>query len=96
MTFGIGKDFKCKIVELINHSESLVHVFELLSKHEPCQLGLKLTGIQILEFISLLNAFLDVKFWESHIQVSLAIVDSLEELNEVGFGKTVLTLSCLR
>jgi len=96
MALGIGKDFKCKIIELINHSESLVHVFELLSKHETCQLGLKLSSIQILEFISLLNAFLDVKFWKSHIHLSLAIVDSLEELNEVSFGETELTLSCLR
>jgi len=67
LALRVTKDTVGKFVKFKNHVETFLVVLELRSKHKTCQFRLELTGEEIFKAISLLNAFLNVKFWHRSI-----------------------------
>jgi len=90
---GAGENTVCKFIKFIHHLKSIIHVSELISKLKTSQFRLKLSGEETFDlWCCVVDALLNVHLWKRSINVSLSIIDTLEELNELSFGKAVLAL----
>ena len=89
LTIFLVKDVFQIVLESDDLIHSSLHVVVIVSDHDLGQRSLDASEISILEVFIVLEAGSDIKSSHVLIQVSLAVVESLEEINDLSFWQAV-------